>query len=131
MDGPTFKEISKTLKFNKQTKNKIDSLTTEFTVFKQEIDIYPFIIVMDKYKAIIEGRHNLDMNFNYHISLIESPIPIKISVDILGNGDKLKFTRGKSKYSTNYIPVAQKALSERQLDIRKIIKTEMNNRIRP
>ena len=86
---------------------------------------------MDKYKAIIEGRHNLDMNFNYHISLIESPIPIKISVDILGNGDKLKFTRGKSKYSTNYIPVAQKALSERQLDIRKIIKTEMNNRIRP
>jgi hypothetical protein len=34
LDGPTFKDISKKLMFNNKTKNKIDSLTVEFTVFK-------------------------------------------------------------------------------------------------
>ena len=70
MDSETFSKISKILMFNKKTENKIDSLSAEFTVFKNEVDVYPFTIVMDKYKAVVGGRHNLDMSFDYHISLL-------------------------------------------------------------
>ena len=85
MDGETFSEIAKTLRFNKKTQNKVDSLAAEFTIFKNEIDVYPFLIVMDKYKAIIGGRHNLDMSFNYHISVIDCPLPIRLGLNISGN----------------------------------------------
>ena len=73
MDGETFSEIAKTLRFNKKTQNKVDSLSAEFTIFRNEIDVYPFLIVMDKYKAVIAGRHNLDMTFNYHVSVVDCP----------------------------------------------------------
>ncbi|MBI5010532.1 MAG: hypothetical protein HZB98_13005, partial [Bacteroidia bacterium] len=52
MDGETFSEIAKTLKFSKHAENKVDSLSAEFTIFRNEIDIYPFMIVMDRYKAV-------------------------------------------------------------------------------
>ncbi|HBQ84581.1 MAG TPA: hypothetical protein DD745_17160, partial [Bacteroidales bacterium] len=84
MDGETFGEIAKTLKFNKSTENRVDSLSAEFTIFRNEIDIYPFLIVMDKYKAVIGGRHNFDMSFDYHISVVDNPLPIKLGVDVKG-----------------------------------------------
>ena len=77
MDSETFGKISNILMFNKKTENKIDSLSAEFTVFKNEVDVYPFTIVMDKYKAVVGGRHNLDMSFDYHF-LARKPAALAI-----------------------------------------------------
>ncbi len=87
MDGETFSEIAKTLKFSKKTENKVDSLSAEFTIFRNEIDIYPFLLVMDKYRAVIAGRHNFDLSYDYHISVVDSPLPLKLGVDVKGNED--------------------------------------------
>ena len=38
------------------------------------------------------------MNFNYHISILKSPLPFKAGVNITGNLDKMKFRVGKAKY---------------------------------
>jgi hypothetical protein len=125
MDGETFTEIAKTLRFNKKTENKVDSLSAEFTVYKNEIDIYPFLIVMDKYKAVVGGRHNTDMSFNYHISLVDSPIPIKLGVDVSGTMDNLKFRPAKCKYGEMYRPVARGEVKNKQLELRRIIRESL------
>ncbi|MBN1990484.1 MAG: hypothetical protein JW783_13860 [Bacteroidales bacterium] len=130
MDGETFTEIAKTLRFDKKTENRVDSLSAEFTIFKQEIDIYPFLIVMDKYKAVVEGRHNLDMSFNYHISLIDSPLPIKLGVDISGTMNNLKFRPAKCKYANMYRPASRRAVESRQLELRRIIREALLSNIR-
>ncbi len=130
MDGETFTEIAKTLKFNKQTINKVDSLSAEFTVFKQEIDVYPFLIVMDKYKGVVAGRHNLDMSFDYHISVVDSPLPLKFGIDIIGTLDDMKYRPAKCRYPEMYRPVARGSVKNSQLELRKLIRESLTEQYR-
>ena len=122
MDSETFGKISNILMFNKKTENKIDSLSAEFTVFKNEVDVYPFTIVMDKYKAVVGGRHNLDMSFDYHISLLESPLPMRLGVNISGTTDDLKIRPAACKYPENYRPVSRRIVDAQKLELRKLIR---------
>lgn len=130
LDGSTFSEISKKLRFNKKTKNKIDSLSAEFTVFKQEIDVYPFLIVMDKYHAVVEGRHNFDLSFDYHISLVDSPLPVNLGVDIKGTIEKMKYKLVKCKYADMYRPASRKTVQTKQLELRKIIRDALVKKVK-
>ena len=122
MDGQTFSEIAKTLRFNKKTYNKVDSISAEFTVFKQEVDVYPFLFVMDKYKAVIAGRHNLDLSFDYHISVVDSPLPIKFGVNVSGTMDHMKYGLAKCRYAEFYRPAARYEVKNKQLELRKMIR---------
>lgn len=131
MDGPTFSEIAKTLRFNKKTNNKVDSLSAEFTVFKQEVDVYPFLIVMDKYKAVIAGRHNLDLSFDYHISVVDSPLPFKFGINVTGTMDDMKYRLAKCRYAEFYRPAARYELQNRQLELRKMIRDALNAKAKP
>jgi hypothetical protein len=121
MDGQTFSEIAKTLRFNKKTQNKVDSLSAEFTIFRNEIDVYPFLIVMDKYKAVIAGRHNFDMTFDYHVSVIDCPLPIKLGVDIKGNVDNLSYKLVKCRYAEYFRPTSRHEVESKQLELRNMI----------
>ena len=129
MDGETFSEIAKTLRFNKKTHNKVDSLSAEFTVFKREIDVYPFLIVMDKYKGVVAGRHNLDMSFDYHISVVDSPLPIKFGIDITGTLDDMKYRPARCRYPEFYRPVARGELKNSQLELRKMIRDALMQKL--
>ncbi|MEG2180643.1 MAG: AsmA-like C-terminal region-containing protein [Bacteroidales bacterium] len=98
MDGQTFTEISKMLRFKNKERNVIDSISVDMIVRNGQIEIYPFRITMDRYMAAVGGKHNLDMSFNYHVSLLQSPIPFKVGVDVKGNMDDFKFRLTKPKY---------------------------------
>jgi len=129
MDGETFSEIAKKLKFNKKTENKVDSLSAEFTIFRNEIDIYPFLIVMDKYKAVIAGRHNFDLSYDYHVSVIDCPLPIKLGLDIKGNMDDLSFDLAPCKYAAYYRPASRRAVENKQLELRKMIRDMLTQKV--
>lgn len=130
MDGETFTEISRLLRFNKRTENKIDSLSAEFTIFREEIDIYPFLVVMDEYKAIIGGRHNLDMSMDYNISLIHNPlIPIRLGLDITGNINDMKFRLAECKYADLYRPARQEVVETSQLALRELIRKALTRAV--
>jgi hypothetical protein len=130
MDGETFSEIAKTLRFNKKTENKVDSLSAEFTIFRNEVDIYPFLIVMDKYKAVVAGRHNFDMTFDYHISVTDSPLPFKLGVNVKGTPDNMKYSLVKPRYANLYRPAARREIDNKQLEIRKMIRDALTSRVK-
>ena len=130
MDGETFSEIAKKLKFKKKTENRVDSLSAEFTIFKDEIDVYPFLIVMDKYKAVIGGRHNFDLSFKYNISVVESPLPFRLGVDVFGNMDDFDYKLAKAKYAEFYRPVARHEVRNKQLELRKIIRDALTGKLK-
>jgi hypothetical protein len=130
MDGETFSEIAKTLKFNKKTENRVDSLSAEFTIFRNEIDIYPFLLVMDKYKAIVAGRHNFDMSFDYNISVVDCPLPIKLGVDVKGDMNNLKYSLTKCKYKELYRPTARHEVENKQLELRKMIREALTSKMK-
>jgi hypothetical protein len=130
MDGQTFTEIAKKLRFNKKTQNKVDSLAAEFTIFRNEIDIYPFLIVMDKYKAVVAGRHNLDMTFDYHVSVVDCPLPIKLGVDIKGNVNNLSYKLVKCRYAEYFRPTSRHEVETKQLELRKMIRQALAEKVK-
>jgi hypothetical protein len=130
MDGETFSEIAKKLNFNKRTENKVDSLSAEFTIFRNEIDIYPFLIVMDKYKAVIAGRHNFDLSFDYHVSVVDCPLPIKLGVDIKGNMDNLSYSLARCRYAEYFRPASRRVVESKQLELRKMIRDMLTQKVK-
>ena len=116
MDGETFAEISKMLMFKNKKKNVFDSVSVNITVKDGNVTVYPFIVEIDRYKAAVGGQQGLDMNFDYHISILKSPLPFKAGVNITGNLDKMKFRIGKAKYKNAVTPT----------EIHKVDSTRMN-----
>ena len=116
MDGETFAEISKKFLFKNKERNLIDSIAVNISVQDGNVTVYPFIIQMDRYKAAVGGTQDLDMNFDYHISILKSPVPFKLGLNIRGNLDKMKFGLGRAKYKNAVTPV----------EIRKVDSTIVN-----
>lgn len=76
LDNETFKKISRILMFKDKKHNMIDELAVEITAFKSEIDVYPTYIAIDKYRAVVGGRHKLDMTFDYSLG-VTNPWPFR------------------------------------------------------
>lgn len=131
MDNETYQQISKLLLFNKKkTKNVIDSLDVEMTAFRNEVDLYPFVVSMDKYQAILSGYHNLDMTYNYHISLTKCPLPLRLGLNIMGNIDDLKFKLAKCQYKKLYKPEKQGVVDNEILELKKIISSSLQANVK-
>ncbi len=129
MDGETFSEIAKTLRFTRQAENKIDSLSAEFTIFRNEIDVYPFLLVMDRYSVVVAGRHNIDMSFDYNIDIVDSPLPTRLGVGIKGNVDDMKYTPQRPKYPEFYRPSSRRAVQSKTLELREMIRKSLTEGI--
>jgi hypothetical protein len=130
MDGETFGEIAQTLRFSRKAVNRVDSLSAEFTIFREEIDVYPFLLVMDRYKVVVGGRHNFDLSFDYHISLVESPLPVRLGINIGGNMEEMKYGLARPRYAEFYRPRSRRAVESRQLEFRAMIREALLQNIR-
>lgn len=119
-----YRKISRLLLFSKKTKNAFD-LSAEATLFKTEVDVYPFEISMDKYKLIVSGRHTTDMDFDYNISVVKSPLPFRLAVNVAGNMDDYKVRLRRNKVPRNFRPVYRGEVSKKQLELREIIRSSL------
>lgn len=91
LDSETYKKIGRLLRFRNKEHNKIDNLSVEITAFKNEIDVYPTLITIDKYQAVVGGRHNLDMTFDYRLGMSNPWLFRRLGIVISGNMDDMKF----------------------------------------
>ena len=130
LDSETFSTIAKYMMFNKKTENIVDSISVEMTVFRNEVDLYPFLISMDKWQAVLSGRHNLDNSFNYHISLTDCPLPARLGLDIKGTFDDLKFALVPCKYKALYKPEKQGTVEKQTLALKKIISDSLKDNVK-
>lgn len=127
MDSETFDKISKILMFSKKTENKVDSISAELTLYKKEIDVYPFCVSIDNYMAAVGGRHNLDMSFNYHVNLLS---PLYIGVDVLGTLDDLKIKPAKCVYAQDFRPLFHNKVDTQSAELRQLIRDSMRKNVK-
>ena len=106
--------------------NKIDSLVVDMTVFRNEVDVYPFVIGMDKYQLILSGRHNLDMSFNYHIDCIS---PIRLGLDVKGTLDDLDFNITPTRYKNLFVPERRNDVQERTVKLMDLINSSLKEKV--
>ncbi|MDR2882356.1 MAG: hypothetical protein LBU98_01035 [Alistipes sp.] len=125
-DEELFRRIAVLLKYRDQSTLRIDSMRAEFTVLRNEINLYPFLLKVDRYGAVIGGRHNLDQTFDYNISLVESPLPFRVAVDVTGSADDLRFkVFSRSRYPDFYRPRYEGVVENRQMELRNLIRNSL------
>lgn len=127
LDNTTFDKISKLLMFKKKTENKVDSISAEMTLYKKEIDVYPFSVSMDNYTVALGGRHNLDMTFDYNINVLS---PIYLGVNVSGNLNDLKIKLARCKYAKDFKPMFHKKVDSQSAELRSIIRESMRKNVK-
>ena len=112
LDSEMFDGIKRKLMMSKDANPVIDSLDIELQVLDGKVDLYPARIKMDRYEAIVSGRHNIDagLSCSYNISLTKCPLPIRLGVTISGPlNDIAEFPIrhikvGRAQYDKMYTP---------------------------
>ena len=118
-----FTDLAKKLKFKDKKEGRIDKMTVEGVIQDNTLEVFPFIVDIDRYTLALSGKHHLDQSFRYHASIIRSPMVFKVGVDIYGpNLDKMKFKIGKPKYKNTRIPVFTEVIDQTRINLAQSIK---------
>lgn len=129
-----FESLAKILKFKDTNTGKIDAMTVEGVIKDNSLEVFPFVIQMDRYTMALSGVQNLDMSFKYHVSMIKSPMLFRFGVDFYGpDFDNLKFKLGKAKYKSANVPAFSAEIDKTRLNlsssIRNIFEKGVDNAI--
>lgn len=127
MDNETFSTISKLLMFSKKTENKVDSISAEMTIYKKEIDVYPFCVSIDNYMVALGGRHNLDMTFKYDVNVLS---PIYLGVNVSGNIDDLDIKLAPCRFAKDFKPLFHRKVDTQSAEIRSMIRESMRKNVK-
>jgi len=113
-----FKKAARLLMFRNKKEGHIDKMTVEGMIKDSKVEVFPFILEMDRYILGLSGVQNMDMSFRYHASLIKSPFLIKLGMDIYGpDFDNMKFKLGKAKYKNKNVPVFTAVIDYTRLNL--------------
>lgn len=127
LDGQTFAEISKMLMFKNKARNVVDSVSVQMAVKNGAVEIFPFIIQLDRYRAAVGGQHLLNNDFKYHISVLKSPIPFKFGINITGSLDDMKVGIGKTQYKFKNQPTSVKQINPSYIELGREIRHAIQN----
>ena len=118
-----FRKMAKMLVFKNKKEGHIDKMTVEGVIKDSKVEIFPFILEMDRYMLGLSGVQNMDMSYKYHASLIKSPFLIKLGMDIYGpDFDNMKFKIGKAKYKNRNVPVFSTVIDDTKVNLVKSIR---------
>lgn len=118
-----FRKMAKLLVFKNKKEGHIDKMTVEGVIQDNKVEIFPFILEMDRYMLGLSGVQNMDMSYRYHASLIKSPFLIKLGMDVYGNDfDNMKFKIGKAKYKNKNVPVFSTVIDDTKVNLVKSIR---------
>lgn len=118
-ESDAFYQIAKKLKFKDKQNGYIEKMSVEGVISDNRLEVFPFILKLDRYTLAMSGVQNLDMSFRYHISVLDSPIPFRVGIDLYGdNFDDFRFKIGKAKYKSTDIPVFSSVIDQTRLSLK-------------
>jgi hypothetical protein len=122
-DSDLFTSLAKKLKFDNRDTGRINHMIVEGVIKDDVLEVFPFVVTLDRYTLALSGKQNLDLSYRYHASLIRSPMLIKVGVDIYGQDfDHMKFKIGRPKYRNEKVPVFTAVIDETRLNLARSIK---------
>ena len=93
-------------------------MSVEGVISDSRLEVFPFILNLDRYTLALSGVQNLDQSFRYHASLIKSPFLVKLGVDIYGDSfDDIGFKIGKAKYKNTNVPVFSEVIDTTRINL--------------
>lgn len=111
------KRLARTLMFRNRDISHIDDMSVQGLVANNNLEIFPFVLKVDRYTLAMSGIQSFDNNFKYHISVLRSPIPFRFGINLYGNFDNWKYRLGKAKYKNTNVPVFTTQLNSMHLNL--------------
>lgn len=103
LDAETFKVLSKWLFFKNKERNMINHMSVEAVVENSQLELFPFMFDIDRYRLGVMGHNDLALNYDYHISVLKSPLPFKFGINLRGTPDDMKIRVGGAKFKENMV----------------------------
>ena len=122
-DSEMFTSLAKKLKFDDRKTGKIQQMTVEGVIQDNVLEVFPFVVKLDRYTLALSGKQNLDMSYRYHASIIRSPLVLKVGVDVYGQDfDNMKFKIGRPKYKNERVPVFTAVIDQTRINLAESIR---------
>ena len=104
-DTPEFKKIAKMLVFRNKNGAYVNEMGVTGMVRDNVMEVFPFVMGIDRYTLAASGLQHLDESFSYHLSAIKSPLLVKFGINIWGDDfDHIKYGVGRAKYRRIPVP---------------------------
>ncbi|MBQ0044501.1 MAG: hypothetical protein KBT05_05700 [Bacteroidales bacterium] len=115
--------ITRLLMFKNRNQLFVDHMSVDGLIGNNRVEIFPFVLDIDRYKLALAGIQNLDTSFKYHVSVMKSPLLFKFGIDLFGDFDKFKFRLGRAKYKREKrMPVFTSVVDESRANLKDVIK---------
>lgn len=102
-DNDAMRTLAKWLMFKNKEVTRIDSVSIDVIIRDGMLEVYPFQLNIDRYRLGIMGYNDINMDLNYHVAVLKSPLPFRFGINIKGNADKPKIRFGGSKFKERMI----------------------------
>lgn len=117
-ESEEFTRLAKKLMFRNKSEARVDNMAVTGIVRDNRLEIFPFILDVDRYLFAASGVQHLSRNFDYHISVIRSPLPLKFGVNAWGDDfSDVHYSVGKARYQDVNVPVYTKQLDTVQYSL--------------
>jgi hypothetical protein len=121
-DDEVYTAVAKKLMFKNKKKGEIDELIVEGIIKENRVEVFPFILKLDRYTLGLSGVQNMDMSYKHHISVLRSPIIIRLGLNMSGpDYDHMKFRIGKAKYKINKLPSFASVIDQTKEELKQSI----------
>jgi len=117
-ESEEFTKLARLLMFKDKKKAVVDNMMVSGLVANNTLTVFPFLLDVDRYMLAASGTQHLSQDFNYHISVIRSPLLVKFGLNAWGpDFDHIHYGLGKAKYKSPNIPVFTKPLDMAQYNM--------------
>ena len=104
-DSDELNKLRRSLMFKDKDSSFIKSLSIRGIIKENHMEIFPFLLNIDRYSIAASGLQGFDQRFKYHLSALKSPIPFKFGINVNGTFENWKWKLGKTKYKSRNIPL--------------------------
>lgn len=76
----------------------IHNIDVRATIHDNQLELYPFIFEMNRYKLLFAGENDFAGNLYYHVGILHSPLPLHFGVNITGTFNKYHIRIGRARF---------------------------------
>ena len=117
-ESPQLTKITRLLMFRNKKEARISNMSVTGIVQNNILEIFPFVLDVDRYQLAASGTQHLSQQFDYHLSVIKSPLILKFGLNVWGEDfDHIKYGLGRARYRSPNVPVYTQQLENVQYNL--------------
>ena len=116
-ESTAFHKLAKMLMFKNKKTGKVGDMSVSGLISDNRLEIFPFVLKVDRYTLAMSGLQNFDQTFKYHVAVLKSPVPFRFGINIFGNFDDWKYRIGKAQYKNTNVPVFTAQIDTLQMNL--------------